>query len=82
MRPGAGPRELLFRRGTNVDALPGWQKRGLGLWWVEEARQATNPKTGEAVTATRRRLRVEEALPRGEPFAKLVRARVAEARSM
>jgi tRNA(His) 5'-end guanylyltransferase len=30
--------EWLFRNGVNFDRLPTWQKRGLGVYWVESPR--------------------------------------------
>lgn len=49
--------ELLFQRGTNFNDLPSWQKRGIGVAWEEYEKEALNEKTGESVTAVRRRLK-------------------------
>lgn len=65
----AAKNELLFQHGTNFNELPAWQKRGVGLRWESYEQPGTNPQTGEAVTAQRRRLRVVEKLPIGEAYA-------------
>ncbi len=58
---------LLAQRGVDFDELPSWQRRGTGVVWEEYDKPAVNPKTGEAVTARRRRLRTITDLPtRGE----------------
>jgi hypothetical protein len=41
----------------------------LGLRWERYEQPGTNPQTGQAVTAQRRRLRVVEKLPVGEAYA-------------
>jgi len=68
--------ELLFARGTNFDSLPAWQKRGVALSWESYEKAATNPKTGAAVSATRRRLAVDDALPKQDAWARYVRERI------
>jgi tRNA(His) guanylyltransferase len=65
--------ELLFASGVNYNDLPNWQKRGVGLMWETYHKEATNPVTGEAVTAARRRLRVECHLPTGDRYGEFVR---------
>ena len=65
--------ELLFQHGINVAELPAWQKCGTGLWWHQIEKVGQNPRTGEEVTTTRRRLRANSELPYGEAYAVLVR---------
>jgi tRNA(His) 5'-end guanylyltransferase len=48
--------ELLFQGGINVDALPAWQKRGVGLSWEPYTKAGYNPKTGEKTVALRYRI--------------------------
>lgn len=64
--------ELLFQRGVNFNDLPAWQRRGIGVLWEEYDKVATNPKTGQAVTARRRRLRTDLNLPMRDEYSALV----------
>jgi len=68
----ADKNELLFQRGINFNDLPGWQKRGIGLFWKQVTIDAVNPKTGEAVTAVRRRLVRELELPMRDDYGRFV----------
>jgi len=68
----ADKNELLFQRGINFNDLPGWQKRGVGLSWKQITIDAVNPKTGEAVTAVRRRLVRELELPMRDDYDRFV----------
>lgn len=73
--------ELLFQHGINFNDLPAWQRRGTGLAWETYEKPGFNPKTGEAVTATRRRLAEDANLPLGDAYSEYIRAilaRVAE----
>ncbi|MFD0724128.1 tRNA(His) guanylyltransferase Thg1 family protein [Lysobacter brunescens] len=70
--------ELLFRHDINFNDLPAWQKRGMGVHWETYEKAGRNPRTGEATTTQRRRLRTHEVLPLGESYADFVRARLAE----
>jgi tRNA(His) 5'-end guanylyltransferase len=65
----AAKNELLFQHGVNVNELPAWHKRGVGLVWESYEKAALNPKTGAAVTAQRRRLALIEELPAREAYA-------------
>ena len=65
--------ELLFARGVNFDTLPAWHKRGSGVYWEAYDKIGVDPRTGRETIATRRRLRVDEALPRGEAYAEFLR---------
>ncbi len=65
--------EMLFRGGINFNDVPAWQKRGIAVLWRDEDETGTNPKTGEAVTSTRRRVVVEYELPMKTEFDDLVR---------
>ncbi|MEQ9072044.1 MAG: guanylyltransferase, partial [Gimesia chilikensis] len=56
--------ELLFQRGINFNDLPAWQKQGIAVYWEEFDKPAVNPVTGEAVVALRRRLTINDQLPR------------------
>lgn len=69
----AAKNEFLYRLGVNFNDVPGWQKRGVGLYWQEYQKSARNPVTGEAVTARRRRLAVDVNLPMKEEYGEFVR---------
>lgn len=56
--------ELLFQRGINFNDLPAWQKQGIAIYWEEFDKPAVNPLTGESVVALRRRLTINDQLPR------------------
>ncbi len=60
--------ELLFANGINFNDLPDWQKRGIGVFWETYEKEAVNPKTGETVTAERRRLTSEMHLPMKDAY--------------
>jgi tRNA(His) guanylyltransferase len=64
--------ELLFQHGVNFNDLPTWQKRGTGLYWEDYEKQAINPKTGETVTSTRRRIKHDFDLPMGEEYGRFI----------
>jgi tRNA(His) 5'-end guanylyltransferase len=64
--------EMLFQRGINFNDLPGWQKRGCGVYWREEEKEGFNPVTGEKVVAIRRRVRQEMELPMKEGYGEFV----------
>ncbi|MBV9279548.1 MAG: guanylyltransferase [Chloroflexi bacterium] len=71
--------ELLFQRGINFNDLPNWQKRGIGLYWEAYRRSATNPRTGAAVEAERRRIKIELDLPMKEAYSAFVAGLLATA---
>lgn len=68
----AAKNELLFQHGINFNDLPSWQKRGVGVFWETYSKAAVNPKTGEHVTAVRRRLARELALPMKDAYSTLL----------
>ena len=71
--------ELLFQNGINFDQLPAWQKRGIGLYWVNEEKQGFNPVTGKTTTAIRRRLKTDYDLPLRGDYADMVASILTEA---
>lgn len=66
--------ELLFQHGINFNELPGWQKRGVGVYWEEFDKPARNPITNEEVVARRRRLRINLDLPIKDEYGGFVRS--------
>jgi tRNA(His) 5'-end guanylyltransferase len=65
--------ELLFRAGINFNDLPPWQKRGTGLYWETYERAGYDPRLDREVTAIRRRIKVDQDLPTGDPYSDFVR---------
>ena len=65
--------ELLFQHGINFNELPAWQKRGTGVYRENYMKPGHDPRSGETVTATRRRLAVDLELPRGEAYDELIK---------
>lgn len=72
----ADKNEMLFRLGVNYNELPAWQKRGCGVGWETFDLPATNPVSGAAVVARRRRLRRDLDLPMKDAYSDFVRAMV------
>ncbi|MBI3965821.1 MAG: guanylyltransferase, partial [Chloroflexi bacterium] len=68
----AAKNELLFQRGINFNDLPGWQKRGVGLYWETHEKPGRNPVTGASATAIRRRIKVDLDLPVRDAYDALV----------
>lgn len=64
--------ELLYERGINFNDLPSWQKRGIGLYWETCEKEGKNLKTGERVTAVRRRIRTDLELPMKDEYSAFV----------
>ncbi|MBU6951073.1 tRNA(His) guanylyltransferase Thg1 family protein [Hahella sp. HN01] len=68
----ANKNELLFQKGVNFNELPNWQKRGVGMYWEQYEKEALNPKTGETVTAMRKRLKVDYELPMKDKYSAFI----------
>jgi tRNA(His) 5'-end guanylyltransferase len=64
--------ELLFQHGINFNDVPNWQKRGVGLYWLEHEKQAINPKTQEQVICQRNELFVDMELPMREAYGNFI----------
>jgi tRNA(His) 5'-end guanylyltransferase len=65
--------EILFQHGINFNDLPLWQRRGIGLYWEEYEKEGYNPITKQKVLATRRRIKVDDALPMRDDYERLLR---------
>lgn len=59
----ADKNDLLFSYGINYDALPSWQKRGIGFYWQEIEKESFNPKTNEITKAIRNSIFIDYELP-------------------
>lgn len=64
--------ELLFQSGINFNDLPKWQKRGIGLYWIEYDKEGKNLKTGESNLTKRRRIYVDYDLPMKDEYDKFI----------
>jgi tRNA(His) guanylyltransferase len=65
--------ELLYQQAqVNFNDLPSWQKRGVGFYWEEYLKPAVNPITGEAVSATRKRIKVDLELPMKDDYSTFI----------
>lgn len=77
----ADKNELLFGHGINYNDTPAWQRRGVALYWQHHDRDAEDPRTGERLVVTRRRLITDNDLPRGDEFRGFVRHMLADTSS-
>ena len=66
--------ELLFQNGINYDKLPSWQKRGIGICYVNNEKEGFNPVTQTSVTTIRRVLNVNYELPLGKEYAEMIKS--------
>jgi tRNA(His) guanylyltransferase len=64
--------EFLFQKGLNFNDLPGWQKRGIGVYWENYEKDGFNPKNGERVKANRSRLKVDLDLPMKDQYSAFI----------
>jgi tRNA(His) guanylyltransferase len=71
--PSAAKHELLQQNGIDFDAVAGWQKRGVGLFWEDYEKAGINPRTSQTVSTQRRRIRIEYELPVREAYGELIR---------
>jgi len=60
--------ELLFQHGINFNDLPAWQKRGTAFYWERFTKEGLDPRTGQTVSAVRRRVAIDRDLPLGNDF--------------
>lgn len=61
--------EFLFSEGDiNFNQLPLWQRRGIGVYWEQYEKEGLNPKNGEVVLATRKRIEVDMNLPMKDDY--------------
>ncbi len=67
-RSVADKNELLFQLGVNFNDLPTWQKRGVGLYWETYEKEAMNPKSGDSVICTRKRVKCELEVHKKEQY--------------
>jgi tRNA(His) 5'-end guanylyltransferase len=68
--------ELLFQRGVDFNNLPLWQRRGTGIYWERIQKEGFNPVAGVTVIADRRRIRIDESLPKGDEYDRFLIQRI------
>ena len=66
--------ERLRELGADFERVPLWQRHGVGQRWVQVAHEGVDPRTGEVVIASRRRIQVDDALATGPAYAEYLRA--------
>ena len=64
--------EMLFQNGINFNDLPSWQKRGIGLYWIDYEKEGLNPKTGEKTIAQRRKVFIDYELPMRDEYSSFI----------
>ena len=64
----ADKNEFLFQKGINFNDLPGWQKRGIGLYWKEVSKEGFNPIKNEKVITTRKQIYTDYELPMKDDY--------------
>jgi tRNA(His) 5'-end guanylyltransferase len=64
--------ELLFSHGINFNELPNWQKRGVGLYWVESEKHGYNPKEKIEVSTKRNIIKIDYNLPMREEYSNFI----------
>jgi tRNA(His) 5'-end guanylyltransferase len=64
--------ELLFSRRINFNEVPNWQKRGIGLYWVNEEKTGFNPKENIEVKVQRTVIKTDYDLPMREEYSDFI----------
>lgn len=70
--------ELLYRHGIQFNALPKWQKRGMGAYWEPFTEPVTDPRTGEDKEREKKRLKIDFDLPMKDAYEAFVRGFLAD----
>lgn len=55
--------DLLFERGINIAEVPAWQRRGVGVYKMEQEITGYNPQIQEKVSSTRKKISTDWDLP-------------------
>ncbi len=72
-QPVSFKNELLFENSINFNDLPGWQRRGTGMYWEEYEKIGYNPKEQMEVKTTRRRVKIDRELPMKDEYRTFIR---------
>jgi tRNA(His) guanylyltransferase len=65
--------QRLQELGVEFDALPKWERCGVGQRWVLVEREGVDPRDGATVTTERRQVQLDDELPTGEAYAEYLR---------
>lgn len=68
---------LLKAAGVDFKSRPSWERRGTGLYWEEVEKEGWNPQRKVKEIARRRRVRIDEDLPAGPAYDRLLRGLLA-----
>lgn len=66
--------DLLLQNGINFNELPTWQLLGVGLYWEEYQKTGYNPLELKETLVTRRRIKVDDQLPRQDDYSEFIRS--------
>jgi len=69
----ADKNQFLFENGINYNDLPAWQKRGVGFQYETFDSSSVNLKTGNVVSASRKKLIKQMTLPLNAEYESLIR---------
>lgn len=64
--------ELLFQKGINYNDLPGWQKKGVGVYFKDIEKDGFNPIRNEKVKAIRREIYTDFDIPLGDEYKRFI----------
>jgi tRNA(His) 5'-end guanylyltransferase len=65
--------ELLFQHGINFNEVPSWQKRGVGLWWVDKEKDGRDPIKEIDTRVIRKIIEIDYDLPMKEEYSTFIR---------
>jgi tRNA(His) 5'-end guanylyltransferase len=71
--PSRDQHDLLLHHGIDFETLPAWQRHGVGLYFESYEKRGHDPVADKDVTAVRRRIATEIALPAGDAYAEMLR---------
>jgi tRNA(His) guanylyltransferase len=55
--------DILFERGINIAEVPAWQRRGVGIYKIEQEIEGFNPQIQEKVSSVRKKITTDWDLP-------------------
>jgi len=64
--------ELLFSLGVNFNDVPDWQKRGIGLYWIEEEKIGFNQRDKVQIVTSRKVIKTNYNLPMKDVYSDFI----------